>query len=405
MVGNNGISKVDRLKAEWATKVYCESSLKSSTARAVHYFALGRTDYPVFNKKGLVKFRDYRDQDDANITEWISLAKRLGLIPWDALPDETVGEYGELEFIPSDQNFSYQYSLARPDTLVLEAMRKYLQRQTLIKEYVQVDRSQPYHLELWVEKSTMNGILLPVCRKYHSVLVTFKGHCSWGGVWKLCKRVADDDRPALVLYLSDMDASGFLMARELCDKVTEINNNFFGRQLDIRVKRIGLTPRQVVENRIPMVPRKEGEKANAALYRSYVESRGLDPNKKAELDALERYYDGGVQAFVESWLSRYYDSTLDQRCAAATEMLLDSTPDNPDLPESVVQRRHQILRELEELIKIERSIVIPDGNSMEANVVPETYDPNDEAWLLDTTNDIYPGPHDIDFCKEGIADG
>ena len=112
-----------------------------------------------------------------------------------------------------------------------------------------------------------------------------------------------------------------------------------------------------------------------------------------------------MQAFVESWLSGYYDSTLDQRCAAATEMLLDSTPDNPALPESVVQSRHQILRELEELIKIERSIVIPDGNSMEANVVPETYDPDDEAWLLDTTNDIYPGPHDIDFCKEGIADG
>ena len=241
--------------------------------------------------------------------------------------------------------------------------------------------------------------------KYHSVLVTFKGHCSWGGVWKLCKRVADDDRPALVLYLSDMDASGFLMARELSDKVTEINNDFFGGQLDIRVKRIGLTPWQVVDNRIPMVPRKEGEKANAALYRSYVESHGLDPNKKAELDALERYYDGGVQAFVESWLSGYYDSTLDQRCAAATEMLLESTPDNPALPESVIQRRQQILRELEELIKIEYSIVIPAGDSMEANIVPETYDPDDEAWLLDTTNDIYPGPHDIDFCKEGIADG
>jgi len=164
MAGNNGISKVDRLKAEWATKVYRESNLKSSTARAVHYFALGWTDYPVFNKKGLVKFRDYHDQDDANITEWIALAKRLGFIPWDALPDETVGEYGELEFIPSDQDFSYQFSLARPDTLVLEAMRKYLQRRTLIKEYVQVDRSQPYNLELWVEKSTMNGILLPVCR-------------------------------------------------------------------------------------------------------------------------------------------------------------------------------------------------------------------------------------------------
>jgi hypothetical protein len=393
MAGKNGFTKVDHLKAEWATKIYRESGLKGSTARAVHYFALGRTDYPVFNKKGLNKFRDYHDEDDANITEWIALAKRQALIDWDDLPDESVGEYGEMTFIPSDQDFSYSYTLYRPDLVELS---EYLKRETVVCEYEPVKRSQTYHIELWVEKSTMNGILQPVCDKYHAVLVTFRGHCSWGAVRKLCKRVAADGRPALVFYLSDMDASGFRMAAELCDKAIELNSNFYDGRLNIRVKRIGLTPAQVVEHHIPMVNRKPGEKAHAGLYRKYAESYGLDPTKKAELDALERYCPGGVSAFVDNFLRKFYDSALEQRCAATTREFLHSISDSPALPEEVVSKRREILAGLVNLIQVENGLVVPEGESMEADVEPETEDPDDESWLLDTANRLYPSPDDID---------
>jgi len=397
MADKNGFTEVDLHKAEWAAKVYLESGRERSTARAMHYFALGRTDYPVFNPKGgLKEIRNYRDEDAKNITEWIALAKRQGLIAWDDLPDETVGEYGELEFIPSDQDFSFNYSLNPPEGFALADLKHYLHRKTLVTEYNVVARSQPYHVELWVEKGTMNGILRPVCSKDGVVLVTFKGHCSWGAVWKLCKRIASDSRPALLFYLSDLDASGFRMAAELCDKATEINNTFFGGRLNIRVKRIGLTPDQVVLHHIPMVERKKGEKAHAERYRGYVEAYGLNSTKKAELDALERFYPGGVQAFAESWLSRFYDSTLDRRCTAATKMFLDSVPENPALPEEIVLKRRKILSGLEDLFEAERNIVVPKGESLEADVDPETDDPDDEPWLLDTANKLYPNPDDID---------
>jgi len=393
-------TEVDRLKAEWAAKVFRESGRSQTTARALHYFALGRMDFPVFTRSGLKETRAYRDEDANSLTAWIALAKRLGLIPWDAVPDETVGEHGELEYVPSRQDFSYRYSLDRPD---LSAIAQYLQRSTPVATYYPVERPQPFHLELWVEKSTMNGILQPVCEQHNAVLVTFKGHASWGAAWKLCKRVVTDGRPAIVLYLSDMDASGFLMGHELCDKVAEINSNFFDGGLDIRIKRIGLIPQQVVEHQIPLVPRKDGEKANAALYRQYVESFGLDPTMKAELDALERYYDGGIQAFVSEWLDKYYDSSLDRRCDAATNDCVNSIPDSLPLPADIIQRRREILCHLEDLLKAEREIEIPAGGEIEADVEAETDDPDDEPWLLDTLNNIYPGECDVDHVAEAAA--
>mgnify|MGYP000871784867 FL=1 len=386
----------DRLKAEWAAKVFQESGRSRTTARGLHYFALGRTDFPVFSRSGLKKTRAYRDKDANNLTEWIALAKRLGLIPWDAVPDQSVGEYGELEYVPSREDFSYSYSLGRPD---LREFVEYLQRSTPVVEYSPVERPQPFHLELWVEKSTMNGMLQPVCERYNAVLVTFRGHASWGAAWKLCKRVDADGRPAIVLYLSDMDASGFLMCHELCDKVAEINSNFFNGRLDIRIKRTGLTPQQVVEYQIPLVPRNDGEKANADLYRQYVESCGLDPTMKAELDALERYYSGGIEAFVSKWLDKYYDSGLDRRCNAATEECVDLIPAGASLPEDIVRARRELLCRLEDLLKSEREIELPAGGEIESDVEAETDDPDGEPWLLDTLNGAYPGECDVDHVE------
>lgn len=390
-------TKSDHLKAEWALRVYEESKRDKTTARALHYFALGRQDYPIFNRAGLIGQRAYTDADAGNITEWIALAKRQGVIPWDLLPDDTVGEFGELVSWPSERDFSYDHSKG---TSQLNDLKYYLKRKKFSRNCRSVKRDQPYHLELWVEKSTMNNILRPVCSRFDTVLVTFKGHASWGATWKLCKRVAQDGRPALVFYLSDMDASGFKMAVEAAEKIREINTNFFDGRLDIKVRRIGLTPAQVVEYQIPMVDRKDGEKSNQELYRAYVSACGLDYTKKAELDALERYYPDGVAGFVESWLERFYDDSLGRRCQDATTDCEMSLPPIPMLPENVIEIRTKILEGLEELIAAEADIEIPAGDSVEVDIEPVTEDPDDLAWLMDTLNEVYPGEDDVDFVGE-----
>jgi len=398
MASKNGFSRSDHLKAEWAAQIFKESARTQTTARALHYFALGRQDYPLFTKAGLAGLRTYVDSDAAHLTKWIALAKRLTLIPWDAAPDESVGEYNEMVFNPPDCDFSYRYTLNRPQFYELSQLKTYLEQSNFVFKYTPIGRGQPYHLELWVEKATMDSILRPVCAKRGAVLVTFKGHCSWGAVWKSCKRANDADRPALMFYLSDLDSSGFRMGVELSEKIAEINDNFYGGQLDIRVRRIGLTPGQVVDFKIPLVDRKSTELANNHLYKNYVESYDLNPTKKAELDALERYYPGGVAAFVDHWLSSFYDSELGQRCDRVTREYVRSIPEVYELPENVVSCKRKILACLEDLIRLEDDLEVPQGREIGVNLEPKTSDPDEEAWLLDIQNDISPSQEDVDFA-------
>jgi hypothetical protein len=111
--------------------------------------------------------------------------------------------YREMVFCPSGCDFSYGYSLNRPGSFELSRLKEYLQSDTFTLEYTLFSLDQPYHIELWVEKATMNSILQPLCARYNAVLVTFQGHCSWGGAWKLCKRVNNDNRLALIFYPAD----------------------------------------------------------------------------------------------------------------------------------------------------------------------------------------------------------
>lgn len=394
---SNGWSRVDNLKAQWAAMILKESGRERTTSRALHYFALGRTDYPIFNKAGQIGTRIYQDTDADNLTEWIALAKRQGLIEWDRVPDESVGEY--CITLPGSNRKDFEYFYTKGDSGDLHWAQEYLKREHFLCKYTPIGRDQLYHLELWVEKSTMNSLLQPVCSQHGAVLVTFKGHCSWGAVWKMCKRIKADGRPALVFYLSDLDSSGFLMCREMCEKFDEINLNYFNSSLDIRIKRIGLTPEQVIEYNIPMVDRKTKEKANDSLYREYIGAYSLDPTKKAELDALEKYYPGGVVAFAKSFLSRYYDTSLESRCNNQTMAVLETIPLDFKLPEEVIQLRQDTLRSLDRLLEQEESLDLPEGGLIETDLEPATEEADSDSWLLDTNRGIHPHEKDVDISS------
>jgi hypothetical protein len=50
---------------------------------------------------------------------------------------------------------------------------------------------QPYHLELWIEKSTMDDVLVPICEELHVNLVTSVGFQSITGVVRLLQRASE----------------------------------------------------------------------------------------------------------------------------------------------------------------------------------------------------------------------
>ena len=68
--------------------------------------------------------------------------------------------------------------------------------------------SEPYAIEVWIEKSTMADVLVPLARRLGFTLVTGVGdlshtHCNW-----LVQRVLEHRRKTRVLYLSDFGPGG-----------------------------------------------------------------------------------------------------------------------------------------------------------------------------------------------------
>ena len=83
-------------------------------------------------------------------------------------------------------------------------------------EYDQSD--QPCLVELWVEKSTMNDVLEPLCRALGMNLVTSLGFQSITGAVNLLKRVDEirrymPNKRARIFYISDFDPAGRRHAR------------------------------------------------------------------------------------------------------------------------------------------------------------------------------------------------
>ena len=68
---------------------------------------------------------------------------------------------------------------------------------------------QPYHVELWCEKTTVSDILDPLAQHYKLNVIPGAGEQSITSCEELMGRIeANGGRPVRILYLSDFDASG-----------------------------------------------------------------------------------------------------------------------------------------------------------------------------------------------------
>jgi len=173
---------------------------------------------------------------------------------------------------------------------------------------------QSYHVEVWCEKTTMNDVLEPLCRRYDVNLVTGAGEMSITSVVDFMDRVREANRPARILYVSDYDPAGLGMPISVARKI-----EFFQRQngdggLDIRLHPIVLTADQVEEYDLPRVPVKDSDlrKANWEAHHG---------KGQTELDALEALYPGKLAEIVKAAILDYYDPDLEERARAQRDEL------------------------------------------------------------------------------------
>jgi hypothetical protein len=182
---------------------------------------------------------------------------------------------------------------------------------------------QAFHVEIWVEKTTMNDVLIPLCRRYCCNLVTGAGELSITAVIEFLKRVRDADRPARILYVSDYDPAGMGMPISIARKIEFYQRSDGYGDLDIRLHPIALTTDQVAQYDLPRVPVKDSDLRKAGWEASHGEGQ-------VELDALEALHPGELLRIVQRAMLGYFDPRLNVRALSARQELIRLLDDETD---------------------------------------------------------------------------
>jgi hypothetical protein len=179
---------------------------------------------------------------------------------------------------------------------------------------------QRYHVEVWAEKTTMNDILVPLCRQTATNYVSGAGYQSITAMVRLLRsRVQRMGKPCRILYVSDFDAAGKNMPRQMARQM-EFWIREYAADCDIRVEPIVMTAEQA---------------------RDYPEA----PDTGAvELDAMEALDPGRLTRIVRGAISPFRDRDLRERAARTKQ---DAREAIDEEFEAVCENELSELREIE----------------------------------------------------------
>ncbi len=164
---------------------------------------------------------------------------------------------------------------------------------------------EPYAIEIWAEKSTMDDVLAPIARQHDITYITGVGELSLTHCHRRVERVIEHQRATRILYVSDFDPGGDGMPVSISRKI-EFLLRRDNLDLDIRLDPLVLTAAQVRRYRLPRIPIKDTD-----LRKDQFENRyGAGA---VELDALEGNHPGELRRIVLQAIRPYREPARQQR--------------------------------------------------------------------------------------------
>jgi hypothetical protein len=231
-------------------------TIKTANSIIEEYAAQGfnltlRQLYYQFVARGFIanKLSEYKKLQDT-----ISNARLAGLIDWLAIVDRT----RFLRSLPHWQN---------PAHIVKS-----------VSEQFRIDKwaTQPYRLEVWIEKDALVGIIEGICDEFDVPYFSCRGYTSQSEMWSAAQRLkayASKGQTPLIFHFGDHDPSGMDMTRDITDRL----HMFMG---GMEINRLALNMDQVEEYNPPPNP----AKLTDTRAEAYIAEFG---NSSWELDALD----------------------------------------------------------------------------------------------------------------------
>ena len=192
-----------------------------------------------------------------NLDMTIGKARLAGLIDWSAVEDRT-------------RMINFNTHWDDPGQIIRSAAYGYAKDSR---------KTQPYYIEVWIEKNALLGVIEPVCTRMDVTYLACIGYYSLSAMWRAAGRLISENnrgKECIVLHLGDHDPSGIDMTRDIQDRL-----NMFGCDVDVR--RIALTMEQINE----LKPPANFAKLSDSRAADYIATYGED---SWELDALPPDY-------------------------------------------------------------------------------------------------------------------
>jgi hypothetical protein len=170
-------------------------------------------------------------------------------------------------------------------------------------------RSQAYCLEIWIEKSTANDVLLPLGTQFGVNIATFVGEVSATACKNLVDRAIASGKPVRILHITDFDPAGASMPVAAARKI-EFWLDKSGHDLDIKHEHVALTHEQCIRFNLPRTPIKGTETRGDKFEERFGEGG-------TELDALQALHPGALREILIEHIERYFDANLESELDAA----------------------------------------------------------------------------------------
>jgi hypothetical protein len=332
--------------------------------RGLHYRIVAKAD--IRKPDGMVY--ENTNEDWAWLMAAAKPARVLGYVPFDRIVDER----NEPPFVhePEPPLTSASLWAIKPELSDIDPVN-------LEPPYFETidtsTRPQPYRIILFGEKSSLDDVLLPLARRYRAELILPNGEPTDTLVYDMAQRAANDGRPAVVLYFSDFDPSGFQMPISVSRTLQLFRHQRF-HDLNIRVYRVALTFDHVNEYDLPSTTMKKGERRAT----KWMDVWG--GKEQTEIDALAALQPDILTDIAEDAILKFYDSTLAERVADAQREWLDEA--------------NARLREHPEYANVTQAVGKAEAEANEiierANAEPAELRDRLEAELDDKLDDVEP---------------
>gem|GEM_PF-1714104 len=168
---------------------------------------------------------------------------------------------------------------------------------------------QTHRIILYGEKTSLAEILRPIAQQIGAELLLVIGESSTTRVKEVAGRIVKDGRPAVILYFSDFDPSGWQMPVSVARKLQAFKALFYPT-LDVKLYPVALTYDQVRDLGLPSAPLKDKEKRSKKW-------REVFDHDQTEIDALVELHPDVLRQAVFDAVRPFYDDGLDRRAREA----------------------------------------------------------------------------------------